>query len=749
MNRVQFLQKYQIDFRDLKHINLSLNEIFPSECIFVFDTESCYKEDNKDTPLKIYDIKKKRDVFNPDFNTDVHVYAWSLANNMNDYAVIGQNLNQFFELINMIGKARVPYIFNESASAIKEYKRELKLECWVHNLSWDIEFLKYSLNDANFSYYHNEVKKGLHGTKQKKNSLKVREANKFNIVENTGTVYSSTINFDKLYSVKYKYKKETVEEDLFVQLNLYDSAKISVQSLDTIAKHVIQVDSQFKKIGGYDYEKIRLEGHELTYDERDYLYNDTYILKEWYNQFYLPIGTECKTASSIAFEKFINGTFGQESKSKNMTEFEKKYPDLTKYKEPYVLINNSYKGGWTQANKAHIHKHILCKGVSIDINSSYPSAIYMKPMPYGVPTMYEKDYLKTLPTKGDDVRLVHISFDAFRPKNKTDKIGHIQCGGMNAPIFGCSGTEYLYTNIVNGVPVGEWTLKDDNKKIIPNRSGKRIELVLWDFELDSILEQVEFLTEKEVYSHISDMYVKTGDLQQCYETESVLLFKSDIGFYKEVIDTFTKMKIEGKETNNPALEAFAKLVLNSFYGKLASDPNRIERNLVFNVEGMANFINTDVTYQDRNKYYKAFASATTAWGRVNLRSTMYKIGFQKVVYFDTDSLYTTVSSSYIESKCGDILHKSELGKWDIEKEYSQIKSIGAKKYMVYGAKNGKNLPYENTCKCAGLPEKVRETLNFNDFYLGNTFNNKLAKVKVVGGYSLIGSKFTLHKNSFY
>lgn len=783
MNRQEFLLKHQIDVRDIKH--LDINEIIPDGAILCFDTESSFIHENEGIPMKlekevfekeiqsdgaVKKVKRLKEYLNPDFNTDVHVYAWGLSNNLNDYQVIGQNLNQFIEFIEHLGKQKVPLTFGNSKKAFTESKRKLTFDCWVHNLAWDIEFLKYALHDNGFNYFHNEIESKF-GVTKKKNSQKIKESKKFNIVENNNIVYSAKVNFGCQETVTYKHKKELHKEELFVTINFYDSAKVTAQKLDTIGKEIIKVAPEFIKIGGYDYESVRPIGHELTYDEKDYLYNDTYILKEWVNQFYLKLETQAKTASGIAFEKFLEATFKEESKSKNLKAFEMKYPDLTKYSAVYNLIDNSYKGGWTQANKLYLHKKIKCYGVSIDINSSYPSVVDKKPLPYGKPLHYTKNEIQYAIGKTDkDVRLLHISFDGFAPKDKKDKIGHIQCGGANGEIFNCSGTEYLPTNIIDGKPCGTWFLRDSQKRPIPNKSGHRIEMVIWDFELESILKQVIFYKYEEYYSTLMEDTYLGEELLEGYNLESLLIFPCDVGFFHDAVEKYGQLKKDSKKEGNVAMTTFAKLVLNSFYGKLASDPNRVERNLVFDENGMANFINTEVAYQDDKKYYKAFASAVTAWGRVNLRDTMYKVGFENVVYFDTDSLYTLIDEKEIRKRCGDILDSSELGKWDIEKSFDCIKAIGAKKYMVHGrdfidpdliytkngihyyTKKGKEVPVppmHDICKCAGLPEDVRNTITFDDFELGHTFKGKKVKTKVCGGYVLIEGDFKLNKQALY
>ena len=193
---------------------------------------------------------------------------------------------------------------------------------------------------------------------------------------------------------------------------------------------------------------------------------------------------------------------------------------------------------------------------------------------------------------------------------------------------------------------------------------------------------------------------------------------------------------------------FAKLTLNSFYGKLASNPQRYERKIAFK-NGLVVNEHTDVIYESEQKFYPAFSSCVTAWARVNLRTQLYKLSINEngeyennVIYFDTDSLYTTLPIEEVKKRMGDMLDPYYLGKWDIEKTYTEFKAIGSKKYIV------KTTDGKVICKCAGLPEEVRENQTFEDFYIGANFKGKKVKTKLKGGYALIEGEYTLHDNIF-
>lgn len=709
------IKEYLIHYDNLKenigHFNVDSTFCFDTESCFVSDEiKTMYENKNKDKKTK---IKIEGDA--------VKIYAWALSNTTNDYVLYGENLTQFFEALNTILFSRVNLEGKMSDTRIKKLKSAMKMRIFVHNLAWDIEFVKYWLLRNGFNYYNSKVK-------ERKKVLTKMQPGTFNITENSNIVYGCNVNYKGIemkYRKKVKGEFHNITETIFPSVDFFDSFKIMPSKLDTIGKKVIKIEDKFKKLGdNYDYDKVRKDGHKLTEFEQMYLYNDVYILKEFFRQFYDPIETKQITASSISFEKFLQCKYGHDKPYK---QFLNDYPDLYPYGKLMNIIKNSYTGGWTQVNRFFKGKHLKnINGTSVDINSSYPAVIKFKPLPYGEPTLYQ-GYKKC---KENELNILVIEFDMFYNKDKDNQIGVIQCGSHNTDVFNRIGSEYMDTNIIDGVACGS------------NRKSKthRYRLYLWEFELNNILENTEFKLEN-------------GDNYKVVET---LTFKSNIGHFEEVVDFYTELKISSKKEGNNAMTNFAKLVLNSFYGKLASNPLREERKMYLD-KGFVKTENTEIVYDADKKYYPAFASCVTAWARCNLRSVLYKLSLDNegkyhnnVIYFDTDSLYTTLPLEELKERIGTysednpegMLNPYILGKWDIEKTYSEFKAIGSKKYIVKTHDN------HIVCKCAGLPEKVRESVTFDEFYLGKTFSDKLQKVKVPGGYAMLKGEYQLKNNTF-
>ena len=64
----------------------------------------------------------------------------------------------------------------------------------------------------------------------------------------------------------------------------------------------------------------------------------------------------------------------------------------------------------------------------------------------------------------------------------------------------------------------------------------------------------------------------------------------------------------------------------------------------------------------------------TAIGRINLVSGMLDVGFENVLYCDTDSIFSTKKMS--ES----LIHSTELGKWKLEDEIKRALFLAPKMY---------------------------------------------------------------------
>ena len=676
--------------------NVHYDVIYPivnSSCYLCFDTESC---------RDFNDRKKER------------VYAWSISNTDNDEMIFGTDIESFLELLQTM------YFYRDNKLKKKKIYKRLG---FIHNLQWDVEFFKYKLDELGYKYYSKLLFDD--GT-VKDEKL---DCNCFNIVENNGVVYSFTIQIkiDKKHFAIYQFN---------------DSLKLIPQSLDSIARNVIKIPEMFYKLkDDFNYKEVR--GYDYIPKGIDlcYIYNDTYILKEFIKQYYIANDFKGYTASSIAFNNLLNYLYPDTDKKYEL--FEINYPKIQD-EIAKEIIAKSYSGGFTYANPTLKGKTIIKNGHSIDINSSYPARMKYCKLPYGTPYYFTG---KGKTTKKYDIFLQRIQFDGFKRKNNSH-IGFIKAG--NAKNFiddfkekGFRKNDYLATNIKDG------------KFICSN-----FEMVLTNSELDFLLQVYDFYTYRRKEGKI--LKGKQNLCKGIYYVDG-LSFKSRIGDFGGFIDDAVMRKNKSKKLHNSIMKTVAKTDMNSVYGKLGTSYKRKIMEYRKNDRGIFEFVRKfDTTkeydYEENRQYYRAYSSFVTSYGRQDLQKTICKIeelyGEDKFVYCDTDSIYCLLSVDEIK-KLGIKLDGYELGAWDIEKEFYKIKTLGAKKYIVYAKdytptkcykkENGKVKLIKDkehltarphiTCKCAGLPDSVRNEINFDNFYLGSKFTKKQKK-KVIGGYRL-------------
>jgi hypothetical protein len=652
-------------------------------------------------------------------NSKERVWCWSLSNTINDLVIYGYTITDF---INFMKEMYQYKLFNFDK---KSKSKNLNLKIWIHNLGWDFEFFKYWFDDNNYKYYSKIL--------YEDNSVEdeILDCNSWNVTENNAQVYNATINIKMkdLILGKKKFKS-------FIKIKMYDSGKLIPDKLEKIGTDIIKIDVMFNKIGSeFDYERIRQYDYILSDIEKCYIYNDVYILKEFIKQYYMANDLVGFTASGIAFNNMLNFMFP--NVKKKYEEFTMIYPEIHD-KQAISIIDDSYLGGFTYCNPKHKCNTVEKEGHSIDRNSSYPSAMKYNKMPYGMPKYFKGQY------KNDnkyDIAFQKVHFDAFKRKNGSN-IGFIKIGSccdflQDIKSLGLKKNDYVASNF------------DKDEQLLTYNYN----LVFTLDELELLLSIYDFYT----YRRIGNTILKgKKNLIKKIEYVEGVKFLSKIGHLGEFINDCVERKNRYKEENNECGKTVAKRDMNSVYGKLGSGFTRKimhyvkDDNGYFKIE--RKYVNdNEYDYLENRKYYRPYASFTTSYGRIALISIIIKIeekyGSDEFLYSDTDSIYATLTVEQFKT-LGVELHKTKLGAWDIEKEFTKFKCLGAKKYILYGHEYGKNQKDKISPHCSGLPYEAQKTLNFDNFFLGAKFTKKQKK-KVIGGYRLELQEFTLKEFTFY
>lgn len=390
--------------------------------------------------------------------------------------------------------------------------------------------------------------------------------------------------------------------------------------------------------------------------------------------------------------------------------FEKWFPVL-----PVELdadLRRAYKGGFTYLNPKHKNARGY-KGLVFDVNSLYPSVMYEKVLPYGYPVYFEGE-----PEEDEryPLYIVRIRCD-FKIKP-----GHIPCIQLkNNKAF--VETEYLTTS-----------------------NGEIVEMTLTNVDLQLFKD-----------------HYKIG----YYEVINGYRFKGTTGMFKDYIDYW----MEIKENSTGALRQLAKLMLNSLYGKFATNPKAYKKACYLDEKGLVRYevVKDEETAKKyglrppelRDPVYTAMGAFITAYAREKTIRSAQSV-YDRFIYADTDSLHL-IGEDIPE---GLEVHPSHLGKWKHEGSFIDSKYIRAKTYMETMRESKDNTKLKTYAKilcktfevwreadrilwhdtkvtCAGMPDNVKETVTYENFHSGSVFDGKLMPRRFPGGIVLMPTTFTI------
>lgn len=419
--------------------------------------------------------------------------------------------------------------------------------------------------------------------------------------------------------------------------------------------------------GEIDYKAHRPLGYELTPEEKDYIITDCRIVAEAL-KIQFDQGLKRMTNASDA----LNGY--KEIIGKNV--FEKWFPQLPL--ELDAEIRRAYKGGYVYLNPKHRNARGLY-GKQYDVNSLYPWTMYTCLLPYGYPM-----YFDGAPARDPKYPLFIIHMKCTF-ELKPGHLPTLQLKNNRRYVE----TEYLTTSRV--------------------QIGKR-----WEND------PVEMWLTSVDYQLLLDHY----DLDEVTYINGYK-FKGAVGMFKDYIDYWMHIK----ETTTGALRQLAKLMLNSLYGKFATNPKARKKFPFLDDDNVVRY-----TYSDpelRDPVYTAMGCFITAYAREKtIRSA--QANYDRFIYGDTDSL----KLAGYEDPVGLEIHPTHLGAWKDEGNFTDSAWIRAKTYMV-------TVEGKTKVTCAGMPDNVKEQVTYDNFRPGSTFPGKLMPRRYPGGIILEETTFTI------
>lgn len=551
---------------------------------------------------------------------------------------------------------------------------------YFHNLKFDGQFIMNWLFKHGYTHVEDPRKRG--------------SKTFTTLISDKGLYYS--------IEVVFKLRGKTVNKITF-----QDSLKLIPLSVDAIGKAFHLPISKLKL--DYDCHNGLPPGTPLTDHEKDYITNDVKIVAHAIDYFYSE-GLDKMTIGSCALNEYKKLI-----KKQNF----KRYFPIPKYHED---VKQSYRGGFTYLNPKFAGKTVK-NGLVLDVNSLYPSVMYLNYLPFGTPIFfkgkYEKDELYPIYTQ-----MFRCQFELKPGKIPTIQIKH---GGM--------------------FKVNEYLTSSHDEEVV---------LCLNSVDLELFFEQYD------VYN---------------LEYLSGWKFKCTKGLFTDYIDKWSNNKIEAKKNGNHGLYLISKLFLNSLYGKFGSSNIVKSKYPYLGEDDVIHY--KDSEPEEKDPVYIAMASFITSYARLKTITSAQKIQDNynsgkckaEFVYADTDSLHVVLNGMSVEEflkDCGLEIHPTNLGAWDHEMSFKRGKYLRQKCYIedeiiseedyIKGTKENeegekpenhflyskdKDGYYKLKITVAGMPKGCYPYVTFKNFKIGAFYEGKKQPKMVKGGVVLNSVDFTI------
>jgi hypothetical protein len=362
-------------------------------------------------------------------------------------------------------------------------------------------------------------------------------------------------------------------------------------------------------------------------------------------------------------------------------------------------IRKAYRGGFTWVNERFQGVDIE-EGIVFDVNSLYPSRMYYCDLPYGTPEKFEGEYQynETYPLY---IQTLSCSFELKEGYIPTIQLKKYAKFRQN---------EYL---------------KSSNHEVVT--------LHVTNVDLELIKEHYDLF---EVEYHGGYMFKKKNNL------------------FQEFIDYWMDIKINSEG----AIKQLAKLMLNSLYGKFASNPI-VTGKIPFLKEDGSNGFRLPIKegeFEEKNgrlipvideelkdPVYTAMGCFITANARDYTIRTAQKC-YDRILYCDTDSIH--LKGTDIPDVIKDIIDENKLGYWKHESTFERAKFLRQKTYV-------EQIDGVLHVKCAGMPENLKKYVTWENFNVYNPqmylpardgyWYGKLIPKQVPGGVILSETEFAI------
>ena len=339
-------------------------------------------------------------------------------------------------------------------------------------------------------------------------------------------------------------------------------------------------------------------------------------------------------------------------------------------------IRQSYKGGFTYLNPKYADQDVG-EGIVLDVNSLYPSVMAYCELPYGEGVFYEGKY------ENDDIYPLYIQMISCSFELRKDHIPMLQI--KNNLSF--QETEYLKSS-----------------------NGEEIVLCLTCVDLKLFLEQYE----------VDNLFYYSG-----------WKFKSTTKAFIDYVEKWNQEKVQATIEKNQGKRTIAKLMLNSLYGKFATNPKVQSKIPFLGEDGVVHYELGEV--EEREPLYIPVGAFITAWARNKTIRSAQSV-YDRFIYADTDSLHLVGT----EIPEGLEISPTKLGAWKHESTFTRARFLRAKSYI-------EEIDGELKITCAGMPKSCYPFVSWENFHPGAEYSGKLGVKHTQGGIVLVDTPFTIKK----
>ena len=424
-----------------------------------------------------------------------------------------------------------------------------------------------------------------------------------------------------------------------------------------------------------------------------------------------------------------------------LREREKYYAFMNK--DGWLDIRNSFFGGRTDNERYYYEAKPNEQIRIVDFCSQYPFVLKNCYFPIGIPISIKQNFDFSLKSYFGFIKCKIIPPQNLRIPILPTKIIQMERIGEKENKIGeklifplcknCAAYKIKECKCKDRSLVGTWTTIEVQKAID------------FGYELKEIYEVLHYDSKnrsKDLFKEYINMWLKIK--QEASGWPSWCQNENDKQKYIEDYEKIENIKLDyDKIIKNDALRYIAKIMLNSFWGKLAQKPNQTKQEFYNSYHQYFNLLNdeskeiesemmlNDTTllaiwkFKDNESdaytnFNIAVASYVTAWARLKLFEKLIErdtIRPHSILYYDTDSIY------FIEKECDP---KIEIGSFlgdltdEVTDKYGEgakcIKfvSLGAKNYAYVIEKSNGEIKTEYKCKGISLTSKAHEIINFEN-----------------------------------